>query len=244
LVQLFNETSLLNRRQELVGELRRAARDAAGLPEDPRQWAIDLVDESATQMSAVNAIVFSDPGYLADINDAAAIRDALRGPDLQAMLRDLIGLRYRSSLHVVRWGSWNDQVIATIRRYDPDVPLPIGVIEISGGATSVGWTGGLPMARDADDANVWRLRVELTDGQLKFRADHSFASNWGAPTSRENLAQPMGFDFGGDPSTVFPAGVATFGGLNIPVEAGTYDVTFNSQTFEYSFAEAAPHGAD
>ncbi len=91
------------------------------------------------------------------------------------------------------------------------------------------------MQQDADDPNVWRLRVRLTDGELKFKADNSFASNWGAPNRADNRAAPVGFEFGGDISTVFPRGVAAFNGLNIPVRAGTYDVTFNSQTFEYSF---------
>ena len=55
----------------------------------------------------------------------------------------------------------------------------------------------------------------LADGGVKFRQDADWGVNWG-----------------GD---VFPGGTGVSGGGNIPVPAGTYDVTFNSSTGEYMF---------
>ena len=43
--------------------------------------------------------------------------------------------------------------------------------------------------------------------------------------------------FRGDPADVFPSGTAVINGTNIPVEAGRYEITFNTETLEYSFAE-------
>ncbi|MBK8428639.1 MAG: hypothetical protein IPL27_23005 [Lewinellaceae bacterium] len=73
------------------------------------------------------------------------------------------------------------------------------------------------MEQDPTDPAVWRLRIILTDGLAKFRADNDWAVNWGA----------------GD----FPSGIGTQDGAEIPIPAGEYKVTFNSTTGAYSFEE-------
>jgi len=55
----------------------------------------------------------------------------------------------------------------------------------------------------------------LVSGSVKFRQDAAWTNNWG--------------------STSFPGGVGTPGGSNIPVPAGTYDITFNITTGAYMF---------
>ena len=57
--------------------------------------------------------------------------------------------------------------------------------------------------------------MEFVDGEAKFRADDDWAANWG--------------------SADFPMGVGVQDGDNIPVAAGSYNVTFNTRTGEYSF---------
>lgn len=98
--------------------------------------------------------------------------------------------------------------------------LPVVIyssLGIIGNATPGGWDNDTDLERDATDPSLWRLRVVLTDGEAKFRANDDWAVNWGA----------------GD----FPAGVGTFDGANIPVTAGEYRITFNSITGAYSFEE-------
>jgi hypothetical protein len=56
----------------------------------------------------------------------------------------------------------------------------------------------------------------FVDGEAKFRQDDSWDLNWGGAS--------------------FPSGTASLGGLNIPVKAGNYNVTFNINTGEYSFS--------
>lgn len=88
-------------------------------------------------------------------------------------------------------------------------------VGIIGDATPGGWDEDTDMIQDESDPTIWTLAIELTDGEAKFRADNDWTVNWGGPE--------------------FPIGVATQGGANIPVEAGQYNVTFNSLSGEYSF---------
>jgi starch-binding outer membrane protein SusE/F len=59
----------------------------------------------------------------------------------------------------------------------------------------------------------WTLAA---DSDLKFRQNNDWTVNWGGGT--------------------FPSGTGTQDGANIPVVAGTYDVTFNFTTGDYNFA--------
>ncbi len=95
-------------------------------------------------------------------------------------------------------------------------PLVIySTVGIIGSATPGQWDTDTDMNQDPIDHSIWRLRLILTDGEAKFRADNDWAVNWGA----------------GD----FPSGIATDGGANIPIPAGEYKITFNSFTGEYNF---------
>jgi hypothetical protein len=55
----------------------------------------------------------------------------------------------------------------------------------------------------------------LISGGVKFRQDAQWTNSWG--------------------SANFPSGIGILGGVNIPVPAGTYDITFNINTGAYSF---------
>ena len=91
-------------------------------------------------------------------------------------------------------------------------------VGIIGSATPLGWDVDTDMMLSTSgDSSEWQLRVELIDGELKFRANDAWDINWG----------------GAD----FPTGVATLDGPNIPVTAGEYNIYFNSFTGEYNFVE-------
>ena len=92
------------------------------------------------------------------------------------------------------------------------------------------------MRQDSDDAAVWRVELDLVDGEVKFRADNAWAINWGSSTS-EDYGPANDWAFTGDISTAFPHGTALLNGSNIPVRAGRYVVTFNTDTLEYFFEE-------
>lgn len=91
-------------------------------------------------------------------------------------------------------------------------PASIGII---GSATAGGWSDDTDMTVDAGNPALVTLTVTLSAGEAKFRANNDWKFNWGA--------------------TGFPTGTGTQDGPNIPVAAGTYNITFNVNTGEYSF---------
>ncbi len=94
----------------------------------------------------------------------------------------------------------------------------IGMI---GDATPTGWENETPMTKDAANPDLWNIIITLKEGSFKFRADSAWTDNWG------------GLDF--------PNGVGVFNSNdNIPVSAenaGEYQGTFNTKTFEYNFVK-------
>lgn len=101
-----------------------------------------------------------------------------------------------------------------------------------GSATTNGWDGpDMPLQYDPF-SDTWKALVELATGEIKVRQNNDWGVNYG--------------DNGSD-------GVLDAGGDNIPVNAGTYLVTVDFKTFEYSIkptfiwgivGSAAPNGWD
>ncbi|HEX5111565.1 MAG TPA: T9SS type A sorting domain-containing protein, partial [Saprospiraceae bacterium] len=80
------------------------------------------------------------------------------------------------------------------------------------------WTTDVPMEKDALDENLWKIQsVNLSTGEIKFRAEGAWTFNWGAVD--------------------WPTGTGTQDGPNIPSVAGTYGVTLNSNSGEYAFGD-------
>lgn len=78
----------------------------------------------------------------------------------------------------------------------------IETIGIIGSATPGGWDTDTDMAYNIVD-NSWNLTVDLTDGEIKFRANDGWDINWGG-----SIAEP------------------TFNAGNITVSAGNYTIKF------------------
>jgi hypothetical protein len=86
----------------------------------------------------------------------------------------------------------------------------IGII----GTSLNGWIEDIDM-QSTDGINYTLSDYAFTEGEVKFRQDNDWMVNWGGWS--------------------FPAGYGWQGGPNIPVLAGTYNVTFNKLSAEYSF---------
>ncbi|MBK8701743.1 MAG: SusF/SusE family outer membrane protein [Saprospiraceae bacterium] len=114
--------------------------------------------------------------------------------------------------------SFNTRTLA----YEFSIIRPYAAIGIIGSATPGGWDSDTDMIKDDTDPTIWRLRIELVEGEAKFRADNDWAVNWGA----------------GD----FPSGIAELDGANIPIPAGDYKITFNTLTGEYNFEAIVEYG--
>ncbi len=82
-----------------------------------------------------------------------------------------------------------------------------------------GWSTDVDLT--TTDNNIYTLSgYTIISGGVKFRQDHDWSENWGG--------------------TDFPSGTAVSNsGDNIPAIAGTYDITFNLTSLEYSFVSTA-----
>ena len=87
-------------------------------------------------------------------------------------------------------------------------------VGILGTATSVGWGTDIDLST-TDGFNYSISNLVLTNGVVKFRKDNAWDINWG--------------------SLDFPTGTGVQNGAEIPVTAGTYNVTFNKSTGNYVF---------
>lgn len=88
-------------------------------------------------------------------------------------------------------------------------------VGLIGSATPGMWDTDSPMDKNPDDKTLWKTRITLIDGEVKFRADNDWAVNWGG--------------------TDFPEGIGELDGPNLIVTAGDYFVDFNSATGAYKF---------
>ncbi len=120
----------------------------------------------------------------------------------------------------------------------PDVSLPVVSMEL------INWPAGVPgkdraaRRRSGPVRATRRGSTDLHGGIRKFKANDEWSINWGAPFP--NIIDAPGYLWSSEQvrvEDVFPAGTAHMHGMNLPIRGGTYRVTFNSQTFEYSFEE-------
>lgn len=94
---------------------------------------------------------------------------------------------------------------------------PYAGASIIGSGTPGGWGADTNLIQSPANAFKYSKKVVIVDGEAKFRKTGDWGVNWG--------------------QTTFPNGVGTDGGPNIPVAAGTYQITFNSLTGEYTFVK-------
>lgn len=77
-----------------------------------------------------------------------------------------------------------------------------------GDSTADGWNSDQDMVQSSFDPHQWSaLNVTLVSGELKFRAENDWGTNWGSDTEL--------------------TGVGTNNGPNIPVSPGVYNIYFN-----------------
>jgi hypothetical protein len=93
----------------------------------------------------------------------------------------------------------------------------IGVI---GSSTPGGWDNDTDMTQSTFDSHIWYINnIALTlNGALKFRANNSWDTNWGGPTSYSGVGVPGGSDI--------PVGIS----LN-----GNYNILFSDITGQYIY---------
>ena len=114
-------------------------------------------------------------------------------------------------------GRYNITFNSTTAEYNFDLVKVFGTVGIIGTATSIGaWDEDVKMTRDSLDNYFWYINsIQLKDGEVKFRADDDWSNYWG--------------------NVSFPTGIGSRNGRSVPVTAGNYRVTLNTETGEYKF---------
>lgn len=92
-------------------------------------------------------------------------------------------------------------------------------IGILGSALPSGWKKSVPMELLDKEKALWSIRIELQDGEIKFRNGNNWNQNWGATPSLD--------------------GNALFFGNNIPVKKGYYEVTLHIKDKKYTIEEVS-----
>ncbi|WP_291117050.1 T9SS type A sorting domain-containing protein [Flavobacterium sp. UBA6135] len=93
------------------------------------------------------------------------------------------------------------------------VQVPVTLI----GSGAQGWDTDVSLNTNDGGVTFTLENVSLVNGLVKFRANGSWAKNWG--------------------SADFPSGTGTQNGADIPTSAGNYNITFNRTTGAYNFQQ-------
>ncbi len=107
--------------------------------------------------------------------------------------------------------------------FDKSIPgygfqqVPVGII--GSAIPPYDWSADVPMTSTDGGVTFTLNNFAINDGVCKFRANASWATNWGG--------------------TDFPSGTGALGAGDLPVVAGSYDISFNRVTGAYSFQTAS-----
>ncbi|MBT8395053.1 MAG: hypothetical protein KJN66_09415 [Bacteroidia bacterium] len=104
-------------------------------------------------------------------------------------------------------------ILSEIKEYYPEVKLLFENIGVVGSALESGWFKSVPMTLIDEKEGVWEIKINLSKGRFKFRANDSWSQNWG-----ENSYSP---------------GSLQMNGKDIQVEAGLYHIRINLSNNEY-----------
>ncbi|WP_029033489.1 SusF/SusE family outer membrane protein [Salinimicrobium terrae] len=108
-----------------------------------------------------------------------------------------------------------DDMTYSFEPYDASGAVTYDAIGIVGPAQAGGWDADTDLTQSEFDPHIWFANdVELSDGEMKFRANDAWTASWG--------------------DTTFPSGQgANSDDPNIVAEGGIYDVWFNDITGRY-----------
>ncbi|GLR15550.1 hypothetical protein GCM10007940_01650 [Portibacter lacus] len=118
---------------------------------------------------------------------------------------------------VTKAGTYNITFDTLSGAYNFEELVTYSSIGILGDATGGGWDSATYLVQSASDPNLWEGNIELTEGEIKFRANDDWDVTWGSGT--------------------FPMDTAVMPGDNIAVIPGRYLVTFNTESGVYNFLE-------
>lgn len=162
-------------------------------------------------------IKFYPEGFYGD-EEILRIQDLLTDDSFVADLKSVKLNKQRMKMYIPTIVKTFESGLEYLKQQHPQAALEMKYMEIIGDATSIGhWGTGIQMNQDADNPNLWRLKVPLNDGWVKFRAFGGWEFDWGKSNLHKNRL--------------------IFKGGNIWVDAGTYLVEIDIKENRFSFEE-------
>lgn len=193
-------------------------------------------------MAEIRELLYREGECITQAENESLARDLVTQPDFLNAVRQIIELRQRTAWLIGSQEATIGNVRSTIEARLPDVGLPIASMElINWPKAEISARSELQTIMQQLGPHTWTVTLELPEGFIKFRANEDWSINWGAEFP--NIIDAPGWLWSSDQirlEDVFPSGTADMHGMNLPITAGYYRVTFNSQTFEYRFEELEP----
>ncbi len=190
-------------------------------------------------MAEIRELLYRDGECITQAENERRARELLGEAEFRNALKQIIDLRQGAAWLI----GWQSAALGSIKSAIevrlPDVSLPVVSMELINWPvweTTVRTERQTPMRQSGP--HTWEATLEFPEGFVKFKANDEWSINWGAPFP--NIIDAPGWLWSSDQvqvEDVFPSGKAHLHGMNLPVTAGNYRVTFNSQTFEYAFEE-------
>jgi len=187
-------------------------------------------------MSEIRALLYPDGDCITQPENEARARELLSRPEVRNAIRQIVDLRQNAAWLMGLQQGELGYIRAAIERRLPGVGLPIVSMELISWPVVTDETTErhTPMIRTGP--HTWEAAAELTDGFVKFKANQDWRLDWGARFP--DVIDAPRFLWNSDRvrvEEVFPAGTAHLNGMNLPVRPGTFRVTFDERTGEYSF---------
>ena len=169
------------------------------------------------------AVFFGYHGTNAAIHDISVYNDnhleivkkLLAKDDFQQKIKSLRSLKYLSKQLMINGRKNAEDLLKSLSDYNPKIKLQFDDLQIIGSALKNGFNEGVSMIKMNERNSLWKIKLNLTDGKIKFRNGNNWGQNWGGNS--------------------FPQGKATWYGNDIYVKKGHYEIILDLDKKSYVF---------
>lgn len=135
--------------------------------------------------------------------------------DFQENLKVLRSAKFLN-LNLIETSSDNaKEVLNSLYKFNQNIKLQFEDIQIIGTALEGSFFEGVPMKNISNRNSLWKIKLQLENGEIKFRNGNDWSQNWGGDN--------------------FPSGEANWFGNNIYVKKGYYEITLDLIKKSYKF---------
>ena len=168
------------------------------------------------------AVMFGHHGNIAALHDTSLYNSShlqilnklLSNKDFQENIKMLRSVKNLNKMIIYQLSDNAKNLLKSLNDYNPNLKLQFDQVQIIGSALK-GFYEGLSMNKINKRNSLWKIKLNLTDGQIKFRNGNNWSQNRGVDS--------------------FPGGTANWFGGNINVKKGYYEIFLDLDEKSYSF---------